>query len=401
MRSSPLLRASVLAAAVLPLLGLTGCASLGYYWQSVSGHLEVMRAARSVDEWLADPKTDALLQQRLLLARQLREFAVTQLHLPDGASYRRYADIKRPYVVWNLVAAPELSLNPRAWCFPVAGCVAYRGYFREADARAFAETQRAAGLEVYVYGVPAYSTLGKMDWAGGDPLLSSFLHQGESELARLLFHEMAHQVVYVKDDTSFNESFATAVERIGLRQWQGRRASAPAGLGVGQTQRLALDALAESRRAEFRALALQARSDLEKLYATLPAQRTRPDISNPATSSDNPAQNLDQARETKRMVMHGMRERYGQLRAQWLQSAEQVAPGSSLSQSASLLGYDRWMQAANNATLAAMASYDAWVPAFERLFEQEGSDWRRFYSAVRALAEQPKDQREAALRALR
>ena len=388
------------AAPVLAALTLSGCASLDYYWQSVSGHLEVMRAARSVDEWLADPKAEAPLKQRLLLARQLREFAVTQLHLPDEASYQRYADIGRPYVVWNLVAAPELSLKASTWCFPVAGCVAYRGYFREADARAFAASQREAGLDVHVYGVPAYSTLGWMNWAGGDPLLSSFLHQGESELARLLFHEMAHQVVYAKDDTSFNESFATAVERIGLRQWQSRRASEPAGTGFDVAQRLGLDALAETRRAEFRALILQTRATLVKLYAALPVEPSFPAAPMGAGLPEGAAQGVSQAREAKRMAFQSMRERYEQLRAKWLQSAAQLAPSSALAQPASLLARDRWMQEVNNASLAAMASYDAWVPAFERLFEQEGRDWRRFYAAVRALAELPKEQREAALRAL-
>ena len=388
------------AALAFAATALSGCASLGYYWQSVSGHLELMRAARPVDEWLADPKAEALLKQRLLLARQLREFAVTQLQLPDGPSYRRYADIGRPYVVWNLVAAPELSLNPATWCFPVAGCVAYRGYFREADARAFAASQREAGLEVHIYGVPAYSTLGKLDWAGGDPLLSSFLNQGESDLARLLFHEMAHQVAYAKDDTRFNESFATAVERIGLRQWQAHRASEPTGAGIEVAQRLVLDALAETRRTEFRALAWEVRANLVKVYAALPTEPSSPTAPTRAGSPDGAVQGAEQAREAKRMAMQSMRQRYEQLRAQWLQSAAQAAPDSALAQPASLLGYDRWMQGANNAALAAMASYDAWVPAFERLFEREGRDWRRFHAAVRALAAMPKEQREAALRAL-
>ena len=393
-------RLGALSLAACAAVALSGCGSLGYYWQSVSGHLEVMRAARPVDEWLADPKAETPLKQRLLLARQLREFAVTQLHLPDEASYQRYAEIGRPYVVWNLVAAPELSLKASTWCFPVAGCVAYRGYFREADARAFAASQREAGLDVHVYGVPAYSTLGWMNWAGGDPLLSSFLHQGESELARLLFHEMAHQVVYAKDDTSFNESFATAVERLGLRQWQSRRASGPAGTEFDLAQRLGLDALAETRRAEFRALIQQTRATLVELYAALPVEPSFPAAPMGEGSPDGAAQGVSQAREAKRMAFLSMRERYEQLRAKWLQSAAQLAPGSALAQPASLLARDRWMQEVNNASLAAMASYDAWVPAFERLFERESRDWRRFYAAVRALAELPRGQREAALRAL-
>ena len=220
-----------------------GCAStsgVGYYWQSVTGHLRLMQAARPVDAWLADAQTPPNLKDRLALAQRIRAFAVTELALPDNASYHRYADLQRRAAVYNVVAAPTLSLTLQTWCFPVAGCVGYRGYYREADARAFA-AGLDRGLEVAVYPVPAYSTLGWMNWAGGDPLLNTFIRQPEGELARLLFHELAHQVVYAKDDTTFNESFATAVERLGVQRWLAQ-ASTPGA-------RVAYEAFDQRRRA--------------------------------------------------------------------------------------------------------------------------------------------------------
>jgi len=215
----------VAVVAGLAALCLGGCANLGYYWQSASGHLALMNASRPVNEWLADTATPDTLKARLALSQRIRDFAATELHLPDNPSYRRYADLKRRAAVWNVVAAPPYSLTLHTWCFPVTGCVGYRGYFKEADARAEAARLSALGLEASVYGVPAYSTLGWMNWAGGDPLLNTFMHYPEGELARLIFHELAHQVVYAKDDTMFNESFATAVERLGGARWLAAHAS--------------------------------------------------------------------------------------------------------------------------------------------------------------------------------
>jgi predicted aminopeptidase len=392
-----------IAIALILLGALAGCAQLGYFWQSVAGHMELMRAARPVDEWLADPGADAALKARLELTRRLRAFAVSQLHLPDNASYQRYAEIGRSAVVWNVVAAPELSLQAVTWCFPVAGCVAYRGYFLEAAARAEAEMLRQQGLEVYVYGVPAYSTLGWMNWAGGDPLLSTFVNRSESELARLLFHEMAHQVVYAKDDTTFNESFATAVERIGLRHWRASQAAALTAPDAAQPA--LLDSLAQARRAEFRALTQVAREDLEKAYAKLPdaAQRTAmlaSSVQPPVVPRAAEAEILA-ARRAKSEAMQRLRLRYEALRAQWLQAATQRLPASALAQPASVAGYDRWVQSANNAMLASLASYDDLSSDFELLFERERGDWPRFYDAVRALAASTKDRRHEALKALR
>ena len=238
---------------------LSGCAATdagpGYYWQSVTGHLKLMQAARPVQDWLDDPTTPPALQHKLRLTQRIRAFAVTELGLPDNASYRRYADLQRRAAVYNVVAAPALSLRLHQWCFPVAGCVGYRGYFDEADAKTFA-AGLSGHLDVAVYPVPAYSTLGWMNWAGGDPLLNTFIGYPEGELARLLFHELAHQVVYASGDTVFNESFATAVERLGGARW------------LAQSDDAARRAYAEfdGRRQAFRALTRATRERLQTLY---------------------------------------------------------------------------------------------------------------------------------------
>ena len=230
-------------------LALGGC-SLGYYAQSVGGHLDLLQRARPVEQWVADPDTPVALRERLRLAQRLRAFAVEELKLPDNASYHRFAELDRSAVVWNVVATPELSLTLKTWCFPVMGCVGYRGYFQRAPADALAAELRSQGLEVSVYGVPAYSTLGWTNWLGGDPLLSTFIRWPESELARLLFHELAHQVVYVADDTAFNESYATAVERLGLKRWLAGAGAARPGRPVPQPHGPRRSARAQGRAPE-------------------------------------------------------------------------------------------------------------------------------------------------------
>jgi predicted aminopeptidase len=351
-------RAALPAGAALALLG--GCDTLGsadYLRQSVAGHLDIVRRAQPLGELIAAPGTPADLRQRLQLAQRIRDFAVTDLGLPDSRSYRSDAALDRPAAVWNVVAAPELSLTLRTWCFPVVGCVGYRGYYDRAAADALAASLQAQGLEVLVYGVPAYSTLGKTEWLGGDPLLSTFIGWPEGELARLVFHELAHQVLYVADDTVFNESFATAVERIGITRWLAGHADAAA-----RREYAALD----GRREDFRALALRVRDDLDAVYR-------------------DPA--LDEAarRAAKARRLRLMHEELAQLKAtRWDGFA----------------GYDGWFQRANNAAFAIQAAYNAHVPAFERLFEREGRDLARFYAAVRRLADLPRDQRDATLAAL-
>ncbi len=197
---------------------LSGCSNLAYYSQAIAGHWQLLHQRRPVDEVLADPATPPVLRQRLETARRLRDFASTELALPDNGSYRSYADLQRPYVVMNVFAAPELSLQLREWCFLVVGCVYYRGYFDADTARQFAATLHARGDDVYLAGIPAYSTLSWFD----DPLLNTFVNWPTARLAELMFHELAHQRLFVAGDTDFNEAFATAVGHLGTRHWLAR-----------------------------------------------------------------------------------------------------------------------------------------------------------------------------------
>ncbi|WP_284427183.1 aminopeptidase [Acidovorax sp. SUPP1855] len=377
-------RPLLLAASLL----LSGCASTGqslaYYWQSVRGHLQLMHAAEPIDTWLARGDTSQPLRDRLQLAQEARRFAVTELALPDNASYRRYADLGRRAAVWNVVAAPPDSLTLHRWCFPITGCIGYRGYFNEADARAEAALLATQGLEVGVYGVPAYSTLGYMNWAGGDPLLNTFIGWPEGEFVRLLFHELAHQVVYANGDTLFNESFATAVERLGVARWLAERAT---------PQARADYARGDGRRNAFRALTRAARERLAAVYAAHAPRASEAPASTAAVvaSAENAAASAEMA-ASKQEAMQAFRADYAALRARWI-AEEGATP-------AQLAGYDRWVAEANNATFGAQAAYDEWVPAFEALFEREGRDWPRFYDAVKRLAALPHEQRQAAMRAL-
>lgn len=347
------------ALAVLSAVGLAGCDTLaeaGYLRQSVTGHLDIVWRAKPVDDWIAAVDTPPALRERLALARRMRDFAVAELKLPDGASYRRYAALDRPAAVWNVVAAPELSLQLKTWCFPVVGCVGYRGYYDRAEADALAATLKAQGWEVKVYGVPAYSTLGKTEWLGGDPLLSTFIQWPEGELARLIFHELAHQVAYAEGDTMFNESFATAVERLGGQRWLAQSTDAA------RAEYASFDA----RRRDFRALTLAVRDDLAAIY-------TDPTLDDKAR----------RAAKAQRLV---------RLQADYAAMKTERWGGFA--------GYDRWFAEANNAAFGIQAAYDGQVDVFLRLFEREGADFTRFYAAVRRLAGLPKAERAATLAAL-
>ena len=361
-RTSRRLALFLAALAALGVLG--GCTPVAYYAQSVQGHIALMTAARPIDDWLADPATPADLKPRLELARRIRAFAVSELALPDNASYHRYSDLKRRAAVWNVAAAPPDSLTLRRWCFPVVGCVGYRGYYDEAEARALAaQLEKDEGLEVRVYGVPAYSTLGWLNWAGGDPLLSTFIRYPEGELARMIFHELAHQVVYVRDDTMFNESYATAVERLGVRHWLATQASEQARRDY---------AAFDGRRRAFRQLSRDTRDELNRVYAQKTALAHDPQAL-PALKSE---------------AMTHFRQRYAALKAEW------AAAGTPFD------GFDPWVAQANNAFFGIQAAYDELVPGFEALFAQVGGDWPRFHAAVRDLARQPRVERQAQLRTL-
>ena len=351
-----------LAFAAVALLLLSGCGTVGYYWQSVNGHLQMLSAARPVADVLADAQTPQSLKAQLQLSQRLRAFAVQELKLPDNDSYRRYADLRRVSVVWNVVAAQEFSLTLKTWCFAAVGCVAYRGYFDEQDARLEAARLAQDGFEVSVYGVPAYSTLGTLSWLGAfgsDPLLNTFIKYRECDFARLIFHELAHQVAYAKDDTTFNESFATAVERLGSQVWLARHAT---------REMQATQADSDKRRQQFRALIQATRRELAGIYALK-------------------AENNEEMRAraaSKNGALKTFKDNYAQLKQSW---------GTSVNSS----GFDAWVAQANNATFGAQAAYDELVPGFEALFVRENRNWNQFYDAIKILAAQPKEQRRLAL----
>jgi predicted aminopeptidase len=312
---------------------------LSYYAQALGGQFNLWSDAKAVDDSLKDPHLDPKLKAKLLKARQIRAFAVKELNLPDNGSYKNYLALNRPFVLWNVVATPELSLTPKQWCFPVAGCVSYRGYFDGDAAQAFAEQMRKQGNDVQVGGVPAYSTLGWFD----DPLVSTFIFYSDVELAKLIFHELAHQVVYVAGDSQFNESFATAVEEAGVRRWLAAHGEAMMGDAYRQQ---------EQRKSEFLALLLKHRGQLDALYKTSLGDAEK--------------------RARKALIFQSLRDDYQLLKQHW--------GGYS--------GYDNWFKAPlSNANLASIATYQDYVPAFQALMAREKT-FPRFYAAVKALARQ-------------
>lgn len=344
------LRPWLLLAVLAPVLG--GCATLSYYAQAVRGQIDLLRRAAPIEEELAREAVPDALKAKLRAVLRIREFASRELALPDNGSYKRYADLGRRYAVWNVFAAAEFSVEPVTSCFPIAGCVSYRGYFGEADAQAEGAAQRARGYDVFIGGVPAYSTLGWFD----DPVLSTFIQYPETELARLMFHELAHQQLYLKDDTRFNESFATAVEQAGVARWLAQS---------GDANQRAAHARMQAMREEFIALLLKYRGVLDAYYRQgLPPEQMR----------------LGKAQRLAELEAE-----YARLKRSW----------------GGFAGYDRWFNGRpNNATLASVALYTELVPAFTALLQREGGDLPRFYAAVQALAKLPKDERDARLQAL-
>ncbi|WP_045838777.1 aminopeptidase [Comamonas thiooxydans] len=361
--------------------GLTGCSSAGYYWQGFKGQMQILQAARPIDDWLAEDSTSSALRQRLQTAQQMRRFASRELALPDNASYTRYAQLQRPFAVWNVVAAPAYSLEMHQWCFPVTGCIAYRGYFSKSDAQAQALTLQSQGLETSVYGVPAYSTLGYLNWLGGDPLLSTFTSWQEGDFAGLLFHELAHQLLYVKNDTAFNESFATTVERMATPLWLHSHASAA-------TQQRWQQSL--QRRELWQQLTRETRQRLQQIYE----------------QKNTEALDAKALEAIKSKVFDEFRATYAQLRAQWIATDEPLLSSLALREQyyRRLTQTDEWVAQSNNASFSALAAYDDWVPAMTRWWLQlrgEGpatpETWRSFYAQMRELAALSAEERKLRL----
>lgn len=343
----------IVAAVLTGAVTVAACATfdtVDYYWQGAAGQFELLANAQPIPDVIG--KSDAALATRLKRIREIREFASRDLGLPNNGSYTRYTDLGRPFVTWNVFATPELSLKPRQWCFPIAGCVNYRGYFHESQAANESKRLKAVGDDVYIGGVPAYSTLGWFD----DPVLSSFVSWPETEVARLIFHELAHQLLYVKSDTAFNESFAVTVEEEGLARWLASRHDSKLTKFADRANRM---------RAIFRDLVRTTRDKLAEIYAS--------------HESD------DEKRRAKREIIDAMKAAY--------EKAKAGEPGLS--------GYDRWFaQQPNNAALAAVGLYTDWVPAFQELLHESNDDLPTFYQRVRELAAKPKRERDAVLDAL-
>jgi predicted aminopeptidase len=341
-------RRSIFAALLLA-VSVAGCANLPYYLQSVRGQLDIWSRQHHIEDVIAAPGTSAVLREKLRAVLQIREFASAELALPRNGSYRSYANLERPFAVWNVFATPEFSMQPRQWCFLFAGCVNYRGYFDKSAADEFAAGIADEGLDVFVGGVPAYSLLGYFP----DPVLNTFINYPTPHLARLIFHELAHQVVYVRDDSVFNESFAVAVEQEGSRRWLDRHGT--------DKDRKVYDEVTE-RRNGFVRLIETYRQKLEELYA----------------EGGDPA-----AMRIRKAALFGrMHDDYRGLRAAW----------------GGFAGYDRWFaQPPNNALLASVGLYTKRVPAFEALLAREGGDLGRFYAAAKRLAQMNKPERTAAL----
>jgi predicted aminopeptidase len=325
-----------------------GCGTL-YVAQAAKGQLQILNARKPIKNVLADPSTDAALKKRLELVRTAREFASRELALPNNKSYTSYADLKREFVVWSVVATPEFSVEPREWCFPIVGCVSYRGYFKQASAEKFAESLRAEGFDTIVGGVPAYSTLGKFN----DPILNTMMTYGDDELASIMFHELSHQVVYIADDTSFNEAFAVTVEEEGLARWLKSR---------GREDDLSKYRKRRERQAEGVELVSRFRRELTLLYGTLLDEETM----------------RARKREVFARLVRELRvldKRFG------IESSLAVALDGK----------------PNNARLASLATYYECVPGFERLLSDEQHDLPRFYASVRALAKLPRQERRSRL----
>ncbi|MEM7259091.1 MAG: aminopeptidase [Pseudomonadota bacterium] len=340
----------VLAAVAIGLSA--GCSNVRYYSQIVSGHMQIVIGKKPLAEVTRDDSIDKSLRRRINLAVQARDFAINELGLPDNKSYTSFYDTQRSHVTWNVVAAGEFSFRPKTWCFPVAGCVSYRGYYDVADAQKYAAVLNDEGLDVTINGATAYSTLG---WFA-DPLLNTMLNRSDSGIVALLIHELAHQQLYVGNDSTFNESFAVFVDQAGLALWQSKN---------GSTEQHAELEQRRARQADFISLLSNARNDLDAIY------------------SSGVEESVMRQQKAERFEL--LRADYENLKQSW----------------GGYRGYDAWFaRDLNNARLVSVATYNDYVPAFRALFEQSDRDFPTFYAAAKALAELPAEERTRRMQAL-
>jgi predicted aminopeptidase len=331
---------------------LCGCQSAGYYSQAVGGHARIMLAQQSIAHLLEEPDTPPALREKLSYVLALREFARKDLLLPVGDAYLGYVDLHSTHVVWNVFAAPELSLEPKTWCYPVIGCASYRGYFARQEAESYSAALSRDGYDVFVAGVLAYSTLGWFD----DPVLSTFLALDNVRLSALIFHELAHRMLYVAGDTSFNESWATAVEEEGVRRWAAAKHAAGILSEYERQQKL---------RDGFIAMVSRRKNELNALYSG--------DVS------------VDRKRAGKAAIFEALRRDF--------EAEKEKVP--------EMATYDHWFAAGlNNAGLATVAVYHDLVPAFQRILSRSHGDLAAFYEECRRLSRLPSPERQHHLRQL-
>lgn len=324
---------------------VSGCSSFGYYLDLMAGHSELLEQRKPVAELLAEKETKPRLRELLQASQNIRDFATNELHLPENDSYRMYADLKRPYAVWNVIAVEEFSIKPKKWCFLIVGCLSYRGYFSKEEATKYANELKAEGYDVYVAGAKAYSTLGWFD----DPLLNTMMYKSEARRAGIIFHELAHQVLYVDNDTAFNEAFATAVEHEGIRRWLIKK---------GQSEKYNQYLINKKRDAELNNLLKDTRDKLKDLYKTKTSNKEK--------------------RQVKKQIFALMQNKYKQLKKSW----------------AGYSAYDQWMkQDLNNSHLLLIATYHDLVPTFKAMLRQENFDLNKFYVKAEQFGKLDKEKR--------
>jgi len=335
---------------ILGTFTVSACSSFGYYMDLMSGHSELLEQQKPISEIIANKETESKLRQLLETSQKMRDFASKELYLPENDSYRTYADIKRPYAVWNVVAAKEFSIKPKKWCFLFVGCLSYRGYFSKEDASTYANELKKEGYDVYVAGAKAYSTLGWFD----DPLLNTMMYKSEARRAGIIFHELAHQVVYIDNDSAFNEAFATTVEQEGIRRWMAKK---------GKSKQYDQYLLNKKRDAQLNALLRETREKLKQLYKTKINEKEK--------------------RQGKKLIFSLMQKKYQLLKKTW----------------GDYTVYDKWMsQKLNNAHLLLIATYHNFVPAFKAMLKNENYNLKKFYVAVEQLGQLDKEKRNVQLK---
>jgi predicted aminopeptidase len=366
-KASRIQKTLIITAFLVIVFGLSGCETVRFYRQAIKGQYQLVAGQRPIDKLVANSNTEPRLRKQLQLVQELRGFAEKELKLPVDNHYRKYVDVHRPYVVWNVEAASEFSMEPKSWWYPLVGRLEYRGYFAERAAQHYGETLRRKGYDVYVGGASAYSTLG---WFK-DPVLNTFVFGPESDLAETIFHELGHQRVFARGDTDFNEAFATTVGQEGARRWLRAK---------GDTNAIERYQAERQRNNQFVRLVMDARHELETLYGD---ERTE---AGKIKASKKPREIApDQLRERKKAIFGQLRNRYAQAKAEWGGNTE----------------YDHFFsRPMNNAQLNSVAAYYDLVPGFEQLLKMNGDDLEKFYAAAEQLSKKPKKERQQWLRTI-